>query len=52
MKHLGRHVLAEICGCEYDILNDIKKVEEIMVNAALENVCSTNSVRKGSAVWW
>jgi len=36
MKHLGRHVLAEICGCEFDILNDINKVEEIMVNAALE----------------
>ena len=36
MKHLGRHVLAEICGCDFNILNDIKKVEEIMVNAALE----------------
>ncbi len=36
MKHLGRHVLAEICGCDFDILNDIEKVEEIMVNAALE----------------
>ncbi|HHW42301.1 S-adenosylmethionine decarboxylase proenzyme [Desulfofundulus thermobenzoicus] len=36
MKHLGRHVLAEIYGCEFDILNDIEKVEEIMVNAALE----------------
>ena len=36
MKQLGRHVLAEICGCEFNILNDINKVEEIMVNAALE----------------
>lgn len=36
MKHLGRHVLAEVCGCDFSILNDIKKVEEIMVNAALE----------------
>lgn len=36
MKALGRHVLAEIYGCDFDILNDIKKVEEIMVNAALE----------------
>lgn len=36
MKPLGRHVLAEIYGCEYDILNDIGKVERIMVNAALE----------------
>jgi len=36
MKSLGRHVLAEIYGCEFDVLNDAKKVEEIMVNAALE----------------
>lgn len=36
MKHLGRHVLAELCGCDFDILNDIDKVEEIMVNAALD----------------
>jgi len=36
MKQLGRHVLAEICGCDFDILNDIDKVEEILVNAALE----------------
>ncbi|MBM7855892.1 S-adenosylmethionine decarboxylase [Desulfohalotomaculum tongense] len=36
MKNLGRHVLAEIYGCKFDILNDVKKVEEIMVNAALE----------------
>ncbi|KAF1085359.1 S-adenosylmethionine decarboxylase proenzyme precursor [Sporotomaculum syntrophicum] len=36
MKPLGRHVLAEIYGCEYDILNDIARVERIMVNAALE----------------
>ncbi|MDA8442395.1 MAG: adenosylmethionine decarboxylase [Peptococcaceae bacterium] len=33
---LGRHVLAEIYGCSFDILNDINRVEEIMVNAALE----------------
>ncbi|MBC7345794.1 MAG: S-adenosylmethionine decarboxylase proenzyme [Clostridia bacterium] len=36
MKALGRHVLAEVHGCDFDILNDIKRVEEIMVNAALE----------------
>jgi S-adenosylmethionine decarboxylase len=33
---LGRHVLAEIYGCNFEVLNDLKKVEEIMVNAALE----------------
>jgi S-adenosylmethionine decarboxylase len=34
-KSLGRHVLAEIYGCTEDILNDIEKVEKIMVRAAL-----------------
>jgi len=36
LNALGRHVLAEIYGCEFNILNDLKKVEEIMINAALE----------------
>jgi len=36
LRALGRHVLAEIHDCDFDILNDLKKVEESMVNAALE----------------
>lgn len=36
MKPLGRHILAEIYGCDFDTLNDLVKVEKIMVNAALE----------------
>jgi S-adenosylmethionine decarboxylase len=36
MNSLGRHILAEIYGCDFGTLNDIKRVEEIMVNAALE----------------
>ncbi|MDD3268195.1 MAG: adenosylmethionine decarboxylase [Syntrophomonadaceae bacterium] len=36
MQSLGRHVLAEIYGCRFGVLNDIKKVEDIMINAALE----------------
>lgn len=36
MQSLGRHVLAEMYGCPFDVLNDIKKVETIMINAALE----------------
>jgi len=34
---LGRHVLAEIYECSFDILNDVQQVEQIMVNAALES---------------
>ncbi|MEW6770823.1 MAG: adenosylmethionine decarboxylase [Bacillota bacterium] len=36
MKPLGRHVLAEIYDCDFEILNNIDLVERIMVNAALE----------------
>ena len=36
MQSLGRHVLAEMYGCPFEVLNDIKKVESIMINAALE----------------
>ena len=36
MHALGRHVLAEFYGCSSDILNDTAKIQELMVNAALE----------------
>ncbi len=36
MQSLGRHVLAEVHGCKFEILNDLRKVQDIMVNAALE----------------
>ncbi|MGI6357269.1 MAG: adenosylmethionine decarboxylase [Bacillota bacterium] len=36
MNQLGRHILAEVYGCPADILNDVKKIEEVLVNAALE----------------
>ncbi|WP_054696672.1 adenosylmethionine decarboxylase [Syntrophomonas palmitatica] len=36
MQSLGRHVLAELYGCKFEVLNDINRVEDIMVNAALE----------------
>lgn len=36
LNALGRHVLAEIHGCPFEVLNNVGKVEEIMVRAALE----------------
>ncbi len=36
INQLGRHILAEVYGCPADILNDVKKIEEVMVNAALD----------------
>lgn len=35
MNALGRHVLAEVHGCNPETLNDLQKVEHIMVSAAL-----------------
>ncbi|MCK5533487.1 S-adenosylmethionine decarboxylase proenzyme [bacterium] len=34
MKALGKHILAEFYDCKAEILNDVKKIEEIMVEAA------------------
>jgi S-adenosylmethionine decarboxylase len=36
MNQLGRHILAEVYGCPAEILNDVKMIEETLVNAALE----------------
>jgi len=36
LNALGRHVLAEIHGCPFEVLNNVAKVEDIMVRAALE----------------
>ncbi|RQD78764.1 MAG: S-adenosylmethionine decarboxylase proenzyme [Candidatus Syntrophonatronum acetioxidans] len=36
MNALGRHILLELYGCSEDVLNDLKRIEQIMVKAALE----------------
>lgn len=36
MNALGRHILAEIYGCAFQLLNDVRCVQEVMVSAALE----------------
>lgn len=36
MDTMGRHVIAELWGCDADKLNDFRGIERIMVNAALE----------------
>jgi S-adenosylmethionine decarboxylase len=35
MNALGRHILAEIYGCDEEILNDVNQIEKIMVDSAL-----------------
>jgi len=36
MDALGRHILAEVFGCDHNVLNDAQQIETIMVNAALK----------------
>ncbi|HYE83805.1 MAG TPA: adenosylmethionine decarboxylase [Clostridia bacterium] len=36
MNALGRHILAEIYGCSFDILNNKDRIQKIMVDASLE----------------
>ncbi|MEG1477886.1 MAG: adenosylmethionine decarboxylase [Clostridiales bacterium] len=36
MEALSRHILAEFYGCTFQLLNDTKKVEQIMCKAAVE----------------
>ena len=47
MQSLGRHVLAEVYGCRFEALNDINRVEDIMINAALEAKNYFNRTQKG-----
>lgn len=42
--HLGQHVLAEFFECDPNILNNLKKIEKLMVEAALE--CGATIVQK------
>ncbi|MDH7576319.1 MAG: adenosylmethionine decarboxylase [Bacillota bacterium] len=35
LNSLGRHILAEIYGCTFEILNDLEKIQQLMVDAAL-----------------
>ena len=42
--HLGQHVLAEFFECDPNILNNVEKIEELMVEAALE--CGATIVQK------
>ena len=36
MNTLGRHILAEIYGCDENILNNRELIQSIMVESALE----------------
>jgi len=44
MKALGRHILAEVYGCDRAVLNDPERVERILVAAALESGAEVREV--------
>ncbi|ADL51880.1 adenosylmethionine decarboxylase [Clostridium cellulovorans] len=44
MNTLGRHILAEIYGCDEDILNDKNAIEKIMVDSALKSGAEVREV--------
>ncbi|AAO35877.1 S-adenosylmethionine decarboxylase proenzyme [Clostridium tetani] len=44
MNNLGRHILAEIYGCDELILNDKEYIERIMVDSALKSGAEVREV--------
>lgn len=37
METMGRHVISELWGCDFDTLNDMEKIERIFADAALKS---------------
>lgn len=37
METMGRHVIAELWGCNFEKLNDMDKIEQIFTDAALKS---------------
>ncbi|HZG70083.1 MAG TPA: adenosylmethionine decarboxylase [Chondromyces sp.] len=37
METMGRHVIAELWGCDFEKLNDMEQIEQIFVGAALKS---------------
>ncbi|WP_075982532.1 adenosylmethionine decarboxylase [Bacillus massilinigeriensis] len=37
METMGRHVISELWGCDFEKLNDLDQIEQIFVDAALKS---------------
>ncbi|MBO8177253.1 adenosylmethionine decarboxylase [Aeribacillus pallidus] len=37
METMGRHIISELWGCDFDKLNDMEQIEKIFVDAALKS---------------
>ncbi|MDQ0215473.1 S-adenosylmethionine decarboxylase [Oikeobacillus pervagus] len=44
METMGRHVISELWGCDYEKLNDMEKIEKIFVDAALKSGAEVREV--------
>ncbi|WP_108671248.1 MULTISPECIES: adenosylmethionine decarboxylase [Peribacillus] len=44
METMGRHVISELWGCDFEKLNDVVKIEQIFVDAALKSGAEVREV--------
>ncbi|RFU70724.1 S-adenosylmethionine decarboxylase proenzyme [Peribacillus saganii] len=44
METMGRHVISELWGCDFEKLNDITLIEQIFVDAALKSGAEVREV--------
>ena len=44
METMGRHVISELWGCDFDKLNDVGQIERIFVDAALKSGAEVREV--------
>ncbi|HWO75514.1 MAG TPA: adenosylmethionine decarboxylase [Bacillus sp. (in: firmicutes)] len=44
METMGRHVISELWGCDFEKLNDVVQIEKIFVDAALKSGAEVREV--------
>ncbi|MGM0843988.1 MAG: adenosylmethionine decarboxylase [Bacillota bacterium] len=44
METMGRHVISELWGCDFDKLNDVNEIERTFVDAALKSGAEVREV--------
>ncbi|MEI5905500.1 adenosylmethionine decarboxylase [Bacillus spongiae] len=44
METMGRHVISELWGCDFEKLNNMEKIEQIFVDAALKSGAEVREV--------
>ncbi|KUP05566.1 S-adenosylmethionine decarboxylase [Bacillus coahuilensis m2-6] len=44
METMGRHIIAELWGCDFDKLNNMETIEQVFVDAALKSGAEVREV--------